>query len=194
MADRKKSRKTRRVKASDADERPKGKVSAGDASASKSARVRGRKQVSPAPAVKAAAKAEDERGSPAPVGGEVEFDPGIISDIAIREASEIEGIAELTGGWRTKGVTVGEVAEDGESGEDGAAGYILDLRIAVEYGVNCVALAETIRSRIGDAIRRMTGRETVAVNVHVTGLREKGLREEPHEESAPLGEEHGIDF
>jgi uncharacterized alkaline shock family protein YloU len=129
-----------------------------------------------------------------PVGGEVEFDPGIISDIAIREASEIEGIAELTGGWRTKGVTVGQSPGDGEPGGEGNAGYIVDLRIAVEYGVNCVALTETIRKRIADAIHRMTGRRTVAINVHVTGIRERGLREEPHEEVGPLGEEHGIDF
>ena len=128
------------------------------------------------------------------VGGEVEFDPGIIADIALREASVIEGIAELTGGWRTKGVSVGEAPVEGGAGDGGEPGYVVDLRIAVEYGVNCVALAETIRNRIGNAIRQMTGRQTVAVNVHVTGVRDRGMREEPHEETGPLGEEHGMDF
>jgi len=121
-------------------------------------------------------------------GGTLEFDPGIITEIAVREASGIEGVAELTGGWRTKGVQVGESTEGGEEG------YILDLRIAVEYGVNCVALAETIRNRIANAIEQMTGRRTTAINIHVTGIREKGTREEHHEEGTPLGEEHGIDF
>lgn len=121
-------------------------------------------------------------------GGILEFDPGIITEIAIREASGIEGVAELTGGWRTKGVQVGKSTESGEEG------YILDLRIAVEYGVNCVALAETIRNRIAGAIEKMTGRKTAAINIHVTGIRDKGTREEHHEEAAPMGEEHGIDF
>lgn len=119
--------------------------------------------------------------------GELRFDPGIITEIAVREASEIEGIVELTGGWRTKGVQVTE-----PEGEEG--GYVVDVRVAVEYGVNCVALAETIRNRISGAIHQMTGRRTKAINVHLTGIRDKGLREEPHEEGVPLGEEHGIDF
>lgn len=124
----------------------------------------------------------------------MEFDLGIISDIAIREASEVEGIAELTGGWRTRGVTVGE-------SDEGEPGYVIDMRIAVEYGVDCVALAETIRSRIGNAVHQMTGRQAIAVNVHVTGIRESGREEtlgkageELGEETGPLGEEHGIDF
>jgi uncharacterized alkaline shock family protein YloU len=114
-------------------------------------------------------------------------DAGTISEIAVREAGEIEGVAELTGGWRTKGVRVTE--PESENG-----GYVIDLHLAVDYGVDCVALAETIRSRIARAIRRTAGRETRAVNVHFTGVRDKGSPEEPHEEDAALGEERGIDF
>ena len=101
--------------------------------------------------------------------------------------SEVEGVAELMGGWRTKGVQVAEV-----EGEEGT--YVIDVRVAIEYGVNCVALAESIRSRIADAVERMTGQRVRAINVHVTGIRDKGQSEEPHEEGIPLGEEHGIDF
>ena len=145
------------------------------------------------PAPKSAQEVDDTK-SPAPSKadgaseGSLDFDPAIITEIAMREASEIEGIAELTGGWRTKGVQVGE------SNEDGKEGYVLDLRIAVEYGVNCVALTETIRARIAGAILQMTGRKTKAINVHVTAIRERGHREEHHEEGPSLGEEHGIDF
>jgi uncharacterized alkaline shock family protein YloU len=119
--------------------------------------------------------------------GELKFGPNIITEIAVREVSEVEGVAELTGGWRTKGVQVTEV-----EGEEGV--YVLDVRVAVEYGVNCVALAESIRGRIAEAVGRMTGQSVRAINVHVTGIRDKGHREEPHEEGVPLGEEHGIDF
>ncbi len=119
--------------------------------------------------------------------GEPGSDAGTISEIAVREAGEIEGVAELTGGWRTKGVRVTE-----PEGEDG--GYVVDLRLAVEYGVDCVALAETIRSRVAGAIHRTAGRKTRAVNVRFTGVRDKELPEEPHEEGAALGEGNGIDF
>ena len=122
-----------------------------------------------------------------PSTGELKFGANIITEIAVREVSEVDGVAELTGGWRTKGVQVTEV-----EGEEGA--YVLDVRVAVEYGVNCVALADTIRNRIADAIGQMTGQTARAINVHVTGIRDKGHREEPHEEGVPLGEEHGIDF
>jgi uncharacterized alkaline shock family protein YloU len=122
-----------------------------------------------------------------PSSGELKFGPNIITEIAVREVSEVEGVAELTGGWRTKGVSVLEV-----EGEEGV--YILDVRVTVEYGVSCVALAESIRSRIVEAVERMTGQTVRTINVHVTGIRDKGHREEPHEEGVPLGEEHGIDF
>ena len=210
MPDKKKSKKTRRVKSSRASsgqrrrpgqaERPRaGKPRAEEPPAADKAAEPGLVKARGAAGEKSgkakAGKAAAARATgTSSVGGEVEFDPGIISDIAIREASEIEGIAELTGGWRTKGVSIGQSPGDGEPGGEGDPGYIVDLRIAVEYGVNCVALTETIRKRIADAIHQMTGRRTVAINVHVTGIRERGLREEPHEESGPLGEEHGIDF
>lgn len=128
-----------------------------------------------------------EAAAPVAADGEPGSDAGTISEIAVREAREIEGVAELTGGWRTEGVRVTE-----PEGEDG--GYVVDLRLAVDYGVDCVALAETIRSRIAEAIHRVAGRETRAVSVHLTGIRDKGSPEEPHEEGAALGEERGIDF
>jgi uncharacterized alkaline shock family protein YloU len=140
------------------------------------------------PAVEETALAKT--GKPSPEGqstGELKFGPSIITEIAVREVSEVEGVAELTGGWRTKGVQVTEV-----EGEEGV--YVLDVRVAVEYGVNCVALAESIRGRITEAVERMTGQSARTINVHVTGIRDKGHPEEPHEEGVPLGEEHGIDF
>jgi len=164
--------------------------------AAKSSRASARKGAkdAAAPAAETAPAAEEtalaKTDKPRPEGqstGELKFGPSIITEIAVREVSEVEGVAELTGGWRTKGIQVTEV-----EGEEGV--YVLDVRVAVEYGVNCVALAESIRGRITEAIGRMTGQSARTINVHVTGIRDKGHREEPHEEGVPLGEEHGIDF
>jgi uncharacterized alkaline shock family protein YloU len=168
LADERRSKRSRKTTRAESAETPK----------------KGASAAKPAEDAKPASKAKQEDASE----GSIDFDPAIITEIAMREASEIEGIAELTGGWRTKGVQVGE------SNEDGKEGYVLDLRIAVEYGVNCVALTETIRARIAGAILQMTGRKTKAINVHVTAIRERGHREEHHEEGPSLGEEHGIDF
>lgn len=179
MAEGKKSGRDRKGSESgQGPEAPGGKGASGRPSGRKSARLA--KPAAPAP----------QEGQPGPVAstGGLDFNPEIITQIAEREVSEIEGVTELTGGWRTRGVQITEPAEGEEDG------YVLDIRVAVEYGVNCLALAETLRTRVAGAIEQMTGRRTKAINVHVTGIREKGLREEPHEEGPSLGEEHGIDF
>lgn len=141
----------------------------------------------------------DGRKPPAPVGKKADADPaaapggesgpdaGTICEIAAREASGIEGVAELTGGWRSKGVRV--TGPDGENG-----GCVVDLSLAVEYGVDCVALAEAVRGRVAEAIHRAAGREVSAVNVHLTGIRDRGSPEEPHDQGSALDREDGIDF
>lgn len=179
MAEEKKSRRSRREKPARS-RRGKGKQAAPEASSPAPA--------APPPAGHSPTAGEGPEAATGEEDGKLSFDPAIISEIAIREASDVEGLVELTGGWRSKGVQVAEAGDlDGE-------GYTVDLRIAVEYGVNCVALAETLRSRIARAVRRMTGRPIAAVNIHVTAIRDRGARGEQQEESEKIDEEHGIDF
>ena len=128
--------------------------------------------------------------------GRLTFDPTIITEIAQREAKEIEGVAELTGSFidglrrgSSRGVAVTEV---GEGGEDA---YDLTLRLSVEYGANCVAIAETIRERVADAVKRMTGRKVRRIDINVTGIAvRREERGESPEEAGEMSEEHGIDF
>ena len=127
--------------------------------------------------------------------GKLTFDPSIVTEIAIREAQQITGIVQLTGSFmddwvlrRGKGVSVAQIDEEGNEA------YSLDLKISVEYGVDCVKLSTKVRDNIAKAIKKMTGRETRTINIHVTGL---GHKEEPpseHHEDEPVPEGTGIDF
>ncbi len=128
--------------------------------------------------------------------GELTFDPGIITEIAIREAHQIDGIVQLTGSFmddwvlrRGKGVHVAEVADNSEES------YSLDLKISVEYGVDCVKLAKDVRERISKAIKTMTGKTTRQIDVRVTGIGQRAAdpNDEPHDD-APVEEGTGIDF
>ncbi len=131
-----------------------------------------------------------------PAEGELTFDPGIITEIAIREAHQIDGIVQLTGSFmddwvlrRGKGVHVAEVADNGEES------YSLDLKISVEYGVDCVKLAKDVRERISKAIKTMTGKTTRQIDVRVTGIGQRAAdaHDEPQDD-APVEEGTGIDF
>ena len=128
--------------------------------------------------------------------GRLTFDPNIITEIAQHEAKEIDGVAELTGSFidglrrgSGRGVAVTEVGEGGEEV------YDLSLRLAVEYGANCVAISEAVRERVAVAVKRMTGRKVRRIDVHITGIAvPRGEGRGRPEEAGELGEEHGIDF
>ncbi len=188
MAESKRSKRSRRSAKAKAS-RPPGKKEGAGAPKAEAADTTGKPAQAPG-----AGKPSSVSGKPAATTkpeGTLDFNLETVINIVAAEVNGTEGIAELTGGWRAKGVQVEEIGAEGATGTE--VEYDIVLRIAVEYGVNCVALAETVRSRVAGAVRQMTGRKTKSINIHVTGIREKGHREEPHE-GVPLGEEHGIDF
>jgi uncharacterized alkaline shock family protein YloU len=160
----------------------------GQPSAGSPARSRGRRPHKDAPA-------EAEARPPAGDDGKLSFDPGIITQIAVTEARRIEGIVELTGSFMDDWVLRrGHGVRVEEPGGEGAGGYTLDLKISVEYGVDCVRLAREVRARIAGAIKKMTGQDTRAINIHVTTIGRKEDRAAEHREESPAEEGTGIDF
>ncbi len=130
-----------------------------------------------------------------PEEGRLSFAPTIITDVVQRAAREIEGVVELTGSFidnlrpgSTRGVAVTEV------GEGDAGHYDLSLKLSVEYGTDCVAIAEAIRERVADAVQRMTGRDVRRIDIHVTGIASRREEGRPSEDAGEISEEHGIDF
>jgi len=96
----------------------------------------------------------------------------VISTVAALAASEVDGVAGMTGslvgglsemlGRRNpqKGVRV-EI--DGQE-------VTVDLNLAVRYGVRIPEVAARVQERVRDAVQTMTGLCVRAVNVHVTGV------------------------
>lgn len=107
----------------------------------------------------------------------------VVSIIAGLAATEIEGVAGMSGGIAggiaemlgrqnlSKGVEV-------EVGETEAA---VDLYVVMWYGVKIPDVAWDIQDNVKQAIENMTGLEVVEVNVHVQGVKFETEEEEEEE-------------
>jgi len=104
--------------------------------------------------------------------GTVKIADEVVSIIAGLAATEIEGIAGMSGGL------VGGIAEmlgrknfsKGVKVEVGEREAAVDLFIIVKYGVRIPDVALAAQENIKRAIENMTGLSVVEVNVHVQGV------------------------
>ena len=117
--------------------------------------------------------------------GKITFANEVVAIIAALAASEVKGIAGMSGGVvegfaerlgrknLTKGVKV-------EVGNEEAA---VDVYVIVDYGVKIHNVAYEIQDTVKKAIETMTGLRVVEVNVYVQGVAvEKDIKEkEPKE-------------
>ena len=104
--------------------------------------------------------------------GSIRIADEVVSIIAGLAATEVEGIAGMSGGIAggiaemlgrknfAKGVKV-------EVGEEEAA---VDLYIIVKYGVRIPDVALAAQENVKQAIENMTGLSVVEVNIHVQGV------------------------
>ena len=114
--------------------------------------------------------------------GSVKIADEVVSNIAGLAATEIDGIAGMSGGL------VGGIAEvlgrknfsKGVRVEVGEREAAIDLYIIVKYGVRIPDVALSAQENIKRAIETMTGLSVVEVNVHVQGV--NFPEEEPEEE------------
>jgi uncharacterized alkaline shock family protein YloU len=115
--------------------------------------------------------------------GSIRIADEVVSIIAGLAATEIEGIAGMSGGL------VGGIAEmlgrknfaKGVKVEVGEKEAAVDLYIIVKYGVRIPDIAIAAQENVKQAIENMTGLAVVEVNIHVQGV---GFPEEekPEEE------------
>ena len=122
--------------------------------------------------------------------GKVTFADEVIAIIAGLAATEIPGVAAMSGGIAggiveklgkknlSKGVKV-------EVGEKETA---IDLFIIVDYGVRIPEIAWNIQENVKKAVENMTGLNVIEVNIHIQGVNfEKELKkEEPGQKYAEL--------
>jgi uncharacterized alkaline shock family protein YloU len=104
--------------------------------------------------------------------GSVRIANEVVSIIAGLAATEIKGVAGMSGGVvdgfaellkkknLTKGVKV-------EVGEKQAA---VDLFVIIEYGAKIPDIAYIVQENVKRAIESMTGLEVIEVNVHIQGV------------------------
>lgn len=114
--------------------------------------------------------------------GAVRIADEVVSIIAGLAATEVDGIAAMSGGL------VGGIAEilgkknlaKGVKVEVGEKEAAVDLYIIVEYGVRIPDVALKVQENVKKSIESMTGLHVVEVNVHVQGV---GFHDdEKHEE------------
>ena len=113
-------------------------------------------------------------------GGKISFEDEVIAIIAGIAATEVEGVAAMSGG------IVGGIAEKlgmknlskGVKVEVGEKETAVDLYIIVEYGCRIPEVAWNIQENVKKAVESMTGLKVVEVNIHVQGINfEKETRE-----------------
>src|SRR5690554_3128284 len=104
--------------------------------------------------------------------GKIEIAPEVIEVIAGIAASEVEGVAQMRGGFASgvverlgkknhgKGVKV-DLADDSVK---------IDVYCRVKFGVSIPTVAKQVQDNIRQALLNMTALETDEINVHIVGI------------------------
>ncbi|MEG1500509.1 MAG: Asp23/Gls24 family envelope stress response protein [Clostridiales bacterium] len=104
--------------------------------------------------------------------GAVKIADEVVATIAGLAASEIEGIAGMSGGvvggiadlLGRKNLTKGVKVEVGEKEAN------IDIFIVVEFGVTIPEVAKNVQMGVKNAVETMTGLSVASVNVHIQGV------------------------
>lgn len=117
--------------------------------------------------------------------GAIRIADEVVEVIAGLAASEVEGVAGMSGGFvgdlaqmlgRNKNLSKGVKVE---VGEHEAA---VDLFLVVEYGVSIPEVSLRVQESVKDAIEGMTGLKVVETNVHIQGVNFRSAPEPKEEE------------
>jgi uncharacterized alkaline shock family protein YloU len=105
--------------------------------------------------------------------GELRIANEVVGVIAGLAATEVDGVAGMSGGMLSGGITelLGRKnLSKGVKVEVGEEQAAVDLFVVVQYGVHIPDVAFKIQENVKRAIEGMTGLEVVEVNVHVQGV------------------------
>lgn len=112
--------------------------------------------------------------------GSVRIADEVVEIIAGMAASEVKGVAEMSGGFVgdiANMLTRGKNASKGIKVEVGEKEASVDLFLAVEYGVSIPEVAQKVQEAVKEAIEGMTGLKVLEINVHIQGIAFKQLTE-----------------
>lgn len=117
--------------------------------------------------------------------GTIRIADEVVEIIAGLAASEVEGVAGMSGGFvgdlaqmlvRTKNHAKGVKVEVGE--QEAA----VDIFLVIEYGVSIPEVSLRVQEAVKEAIESMTGLNVIETNVHVQGVNFKPIPELKEEE------------
>ena len=103
----------------------------------------------------------------------IKISDDVVSVIAGKAVSEVEGVASMAGGL-AGGIT--EVLSGKKNFSKGIKVEVtdketkIDVNIIVEYGTRIPDIAFEIQNRVKKAVEKMTGLKVLEVNVHVQGV------------------------
>lgn len=117
----------------------------------------------------------------------------VISIIAGKAVSEVQGVASMAGGFAggisevlsgkknlSKGIKVDITEKEAK----------IDVNIIVEYGIRIPDVAFEIQNRVKKAVETMTGLKVLSVNVHVQGVSINEDKKEEQKEDEPEQQEN----
>ena len=104
--------------------------------------------------------------------GSVRIADEVISIIAGLAATEIQGVAGMSGGL------VGGIADllgkknlsKGVKVHIGEKQVAIDLYVIMEYGVSIPDIAIKIQEKVKDSVENMSGMQVMEINIHVEGI------------------------
>lgn len=134
---------------------------------------------------------EESRTLPTEI-GEVKIADEVVSIVAGIAATEIEGVASMSGGI---GGGIAEVLgrrnlAKGVKVEVGTEDAKIDIFIIVDYGMRIPDVAWSIQESVKKAVENMTGLKVAHVNVHVQGIQFPKKENEEEQEEAMVVEEN----
>lgn len=104
--------------------------------------------------------------------GDVKIASDVVTVIATMAATEVEGIAGMSGGLTNDIVEKFGVksSSKGIKVQIGETETIIDLFLIVEYGVKIPDVAWEVQQNVKKSVETMTGLKVAQVNIHIQGI------------------------
>lgn len=120
----------------------------------------------------------------------IKISDDVVSIIAGKAVSEVEGVSSMAGGFAggiTEVLSGKKNFSKGIKVEVGEKETKIDVNIIVEYGTRIPDIAFEIQNRVKKAVENMTGLKVLEVNVHVQGVH---TSDDDEKENSPEVEEN----
>ena len=108
----------------------------------------------------------------------------VIAIIAGVAVSEVQGVAEMSGGFAggiSEVLSGKKNLSKGVKVESGDKETKIDVNIIVEYGSRIPDVAFEIQNKVKNVVENMTGLKVVEVNVHVQGVKIENMKNDKDE-------------